>query len=134
LAIKVSFINAIANIAESVGADIEQICAGIGSDSRIGPKFLNPGIGYGGSCFPKEVQAFYAVAKQHNYEFGLLTEVMRINGEQRLRFLKKIKSALWTLRGNRLGVQADHYPPNCREMTYRWPHPAPPLCCAGRAV
>ena len=104
LAMKLSFINAIANMSESVGADIEQICAGIGSDSRIGPKFLNPGIGYGGSCFPKDVQAFYAVAKQYNYEFGLLTEVMRINGEQRLRFLKKIKSALWTLRGKRLGV------------------------------
>jgi len=87
-----------------VGADIEQVCAGIGSDSRIGPKFLNAGIGYGGSCFPKDVQAFHAVAKQCNYDFGLLTEVMRINTEQRVRFLKKVKGALWTLRGKRLGV------------------------------
>ena len=104
LAMKISFINAIANISESVGADIEQICAGIGSDSRIGPKFLNAGIGYGGSCFPKDVQAFYAVANQCNYDFGLLTEVMRINAEQGPRFLKKVKSALWTLRGKRLAV------------------------------
>jgi UDPglucose 6-dehydrogenase len=104
LAMKISFINAVANISESVGADIEQICAGIGSDSRIGPKFLNAGIGYGGSCFPKDVQAFRAVANQCNYDFGLLTEVMRINAEQRRRFVKKVKSALWTLRGKRLAV------------------------------
>jgi len=104
LAMKISFINAIANISESVGADIEQICAGIGSDSRIGPKFLNAGIGYGGSCFPKDVQAFHIVARHCNHDFGLLTEVMRINAEQRLRFLKKVKNALWTLRGKRLAV------------------------------
>ena len=90
LAMKISFINAVANIAEGVGADIEEICKGIGSDSRIGSKFLNAGIGYGGSCFPKEdVQAFHIVARQVNYEFGLLTEVMRINADQRRRFLKE---------------------------------------------
>ena len=104
LAMKISFINAVANISESVGADIEQVCAGIGSDSRIGAKFLNAGIGYGGSCFPKDVQAFRVVAQQCNYEFGLLTEVMRVNTEQRSRFLKKVRNALWTLRGKRLGV------------------------------
>ena len=104
LAMKISFINAVANITEAVGADIEQVCAGIGSDSRIGKKFLSAGIGYGGSCFPKDVQAFRVVAEQCNYEFGLLTEVMRVNSEQRVRFLKKVRSALWTLRGKRLGV------------------------------
>ena len=104
LAMKISFINAVANISESVGADIQQICAGIGADSRIGPKFLNAGIGYGGSCFPKDVQAFHAVATQCNYDFGLLTEVMRINEEQRRRFLKKVRTALWTLRGKKLAV------------------------------
>ena len=101
---KISFINAVANIAESAGADIEQVCAGIGSDSRIGPKFLNAGIGYGGSCFPKDVQAFHLVAKQCNYDFGLLTEVMRINANQRRRFVEKVRSALWTLRRKRLAV------------------------------
>lgn len=104
LAMKISFINAVANISEAVGADIEQVCLGIGSDSRIGPKFLNAGIGYGGSCFPKDVKAFHAVANQCGYDFGLLTEVMRINVEQRRRFLKKVRSALWTLRGKQLGV------------------------------
>jgi UDPglucose 6-dehydrogenase len=104
LAMKISFINAVANISEAVGADIQQVCEGIGSDSRIGPRFLNAGIGYGGSCFPKDVQAFRSVAEQCNYDFSLLTEVMRINSEQRARFLKKIRSALWTLRGKRLGV------------------------------
>ena len=104
LAMKISFINAVANISEAVGADIQQVCEGIGSDSRIGPRFLNAGIGYGGSCFPKDVQAFRSVAEQCNYDFSLLTEVMRINSEQRARFLKKIRGALWTLRGKRLGV------------------------------
>lgn len=104
LAMKISFINAVANISESVGADIQQVCAGIGADSRIGPRFLNAGIGYGGSCFPKDVQAFHAVATQCNYDFGLLTEVMRINSDQRARFLKKIRAAVWTLRGKQLGV------------------------------
>ena len=104
LAMKVSFINAVANISESVGADITQVCTGIGSDSRIGPKFLNAGIGYGGSCFPKDVQAFQAVAEQCGYDFGLLTEVMQINIGQRRRFVKKVRSALWTLRGKRLAV------------------------------
>jgi len=104
LAMKISFINAVANISEYVGADITQVCEGIGSDSRIGPRFLNAGIGYGGSCFPKDVQAFQAVAEQCGYDFGLLTEVTRINSEQRRRFVKKVRSALWTLRGKRLAV------------------------------
>ena len=104
LAMKISFVNAVANIAESVGADINQVCAGVGSDSRIGPRFLSAGIGYGGSCFPKDVQAFQAVAHRCGYEFSLLSEVMRINAEQRQRFLNKVRGALWTLRGKRLAV------------------------------
>ena len=104
LAMKISFINAVANISEAVGADVTEVCAGVGSDSRIGPKFLNAGIGYGGSCFPKDVQAFYAVATQCGYDFSLLNEVMKINAEQRQRFLRKVRSALWTLRGKRLAV------------------------------
>jgi len=101
---KISFINAVANISEAVGADVTEVCAGVGSDSRIGPKFLNAGIGYGGSCFPKDVQAFYAVATECGYDFSLLNEVMKINVEQRQRFLRKVRSALWTLRGKRLAV------------------------------
>src|SRR3989475_1119581 len=104
LAMKISFINAVASICESVGANVQQVVQGIGSDSRIGPRFLNPGIGYGGSCFPKDLSAFRAVARECGYEFRLLDEVMRINEEQRHRFLRKVRSALWTLRGKRLGV------------------------------
>jgi len=104
LAMKISFINAVASICESVGANVQQVCQGIGTDSRIGPRFLNPGIGYGGSCFPKDLMAFRVVARECGYEFGLLDEVMRINQEQRHRFLRKIRSALWTLRGKQLGV------------------------------
>jgi UDPglucose 6-dehydrogenase len=104
LAMKISFINAVASICESVGADVNQVCHGIGTDSRIGPRFLNPGIGYGGSCFPKDVMAFRAVARECGYDFRLLDEVMRINEDQRNRFLRKVRSALWTLRGKHLGV------------------------------
>jgi UDPglucose 6-dehydrogenase len=104
LAMKISFINAVASICESVGANVQQVCQGIGTDSRIGPKFLNPGIGYGGSCFPKDLMAFRSVARECGYDFRLLDEVMRINEEQRQRFLRKVRNALWTLRGKRLGV------------------------------
>jgi UDPglucose 6-dehydrogenase len=104
LAMKISFINAVASICESVGADVNQVCQGVGADSRIGRRFLNPGIGYGGSCFPKDVLAFRAVARECGYDFRLLDEVMHINEEQRTRFLRKVRSALWTLRGKNLGV------------------------------
>lgn len=104
LAMKISFINAVASVCESVGADVNQVVHGIGTDSRIGPKFLNPGIGYGGSCFPKDVMAFRAVARECGYDFRLLDEIMRINEDQRRRFLRKVHDALWTVRGKRLGV------------------------------
>jgi UDPglucose 6-dehydrogenase len=104
LAMKISFINAVASICESVGANVQQVCEGIGTDSRIGPRFLNPGIGYGGSCFPKDLMAFRSVAKECGYDFRLLDEVIHINEEQRKRFLRKVRSVLWTLRGKQLGV------------------------------
>jgi len=104
LAMKISFINAVASVCESVGANVNQVVHGIGTDSRIGPRFLNPGIGYGGSCFPKDIMAFRAVARESGYDFRLLDEVMRINEDQRQRFLRKVRSALWTLRGKNLGV------------------------------
>jgi UDPglucose 6-dehydrogenase len=104
LAMKISFINAVASVCEAVGADVNQVVHGVGTDSRIGPRFLNPGIGYGGSCFPKDVMAFRAVARESGYDFRLLDEVMRINEDQRNRFLRKVHSALWTLRGKHLAV------------------------------
>jgi UDPglucose 6-dehydrogenase len=104
LATKISFINAVANLCEAVGADIKEVCEGIGTDTRIGRRFLNPGVGYGGSCFPKDLKAFSVVARETGYEFRLLQEVMNINAEQRARFMRKVRSALWTLKGKRLGV------------------------------
>ena len=104
LAMKISFINAVASICETVGGNVQQVCQGIGTDSRIGPRFLNPGIGYGGSCFPKDLMAFRAVARECGYDFRLLDEVIRINEEQRRRFIRTVRNALWTLRGKRLAV------------------------------
>src|SRR5262249_38658299 len=98
LAMKISFINAVANICEAAGADVEDVCKGIGSDARIGMRFLRAGIGYGGSCFPKDVAAFRAVAREHSLQFNLLGEVEKINEEQRQRFIKKVRMALWTLK------------------------------------
>ncbi len=104
LATKISFINAVSNICESVGADVKEVCEGIGSDSRIGNRFLNPGIGYGGSCFPKDLKAFRHVARENGYDFSLLSAVIAINEEQRARFLRKVRTALWTLKGKKLAV------------------------------
>ncbi len=104
LALKISFINAVANLAEAVDADIEDIAAGMGLDSRIGPKFLRAGLGYGGSCFPKDVAAFHWVAQQKGVDFQLLQEVRKINETQKDIFYNKVLSALWTLRGKRLAA------------------------------
>ena len=104
LALKISFINAVANLAEAVDADIEDIAAGIGMDSRIGPKFLRAGLGYGGSCFPKDVAAFHWVAQQRGVDFQLLQEIRKINETQRDVFYNKVLSALWTLRGKSLAA------------------------------
>lgn len=104
LALKISFINAVSNLCEATDANIEQVARGIGLDSRIGPRFLRPGIGYGGSCFPKDVAAFRSVADHLGIDFSLLSEVEKINVQQKKRFLAKVRSALWTLRGKKLAV------------------------------
>ena len=104
LALKISFINAVANLAESVDADIEDIAAGMGLDSRIGPKFLRAGLGYGGSCFPKDVAAFYYVAQQQGINFQILEEVRKVNATQQEIFFNKVRTALWTLRGKKLAA------------------------------
>jgi len=104
LALKISFINAVANLAEAVDADIEDIAEGMGLDSRIGPRFLRAGLGYGGSCFPKDVAAFHWVAQQHGVDFQLLQEIRKINETQRNIFFNKVLSALWTLRGKKLAA------------------------------
>jgi UDPglucose 6-dehydrogenase len=104
LALKISFINAVSNLCEAANANVEQVARGMGMDTRIGPKFLRPGIGYGGSCFPKDVAAFRSVADQMGVDFSLLSEVEKINVLQKKRFVSKVRSALWNLRGKKLAV------------------------------
>ncbi len=104
LALKISFINAVSNLAEAVDADIEDIAAAMGMDARIGPKFLRAGLGYGGSCFPKDVAAFQWVAQQQGVDFRLLKEIRRINETQKDIFFSKVLAALWTIKGKRLAA------------------------------
>ncbi|RMH60027.1 MAG: UDP-glucose/GDP-mannose dehydrogenase family protein [Candidatus Hydrogenedentota bacterium] len=116
LAMKISFINSVANVAERTGADISCIARGVGMDKRIGASFLNAGIGYGGSCFPKDVQAFERIAKEEGVDFGLLREVERVNANQRRLFVQKVKEALWVVKGKTLGVWGLSFKPNTDDM------------------
>ncbi|MBS3101606.1 UDP-glucose/GDP-mannose dehydrogenase family protein [Candidatus Woesearchaeota archaeon] len=116
LATKISFINAIANICELAGADIEKVSEGMGFDKRIGRSFLNAGIGYGGSCFPKDVDAFVRIAEKFGYDFRLLKAVQEINNAQRANFMKKIEKALWVVKGKTIGVLGLAFKPNTDDM------------------
>jgi UDPglucose 6-dehydrogenase len=104
LALKISYINAVAAICEASGANVERVADGMGADKRIGRAFLNAGIGYGGSCFPKDISAFIRISRELGYPFHLLEEVEKINFNQKERFLKKIREALWVLRQKKIGV------------------------------
>jgi UDPglucose 6-dehydrogenase len=104
LALKISYINAIANICEAAGANVQEVANGIGLDERIGRRFLNAGIGFGGSCFPKDLSAFIKIAEQIGYDFKLLKEVQHINADQMSHFLKKITDTLWVLKDKKIGV------------------------------
>ena len=104
LATKISYINMVARLAEAVGADIDEVCAGMGADRRIGSEFLRAGVGYGGSCFPKDVAAFEAVARHCGVEFPILQDVARVNQEQRQRFVERVRREVGPLPGKRLGV------------------------------
>ena len=104
LALKISYINAIATICEAAGANVQEVAHGIGLDERIGRRFLNAGIGFGGSCFPKDLSAFIKISEQVGYEFKLLKEVQRINADQMERFVKKITDTLWVLKDKNIGV------------------------------
>ena len=104
LALKISYINAIATICEAAGANVQEVAHGIGLDERIGRRFLNAGIGFGGSCFPKDLSAFIKISEQVGYEFRLLKEVQHINAEQMDRFVKKITDTLWVLKDKKIAV------------------------------
>ncbi|HLZ54180.1 MAG TPA: UDP-glucose/GDP-mannose dehydrogenase family protein [Verrucomicrobiae bacterium] len=104
LALKISYINAIATICEITGANVQEVAAGMGLDERIGRRFLNAGIGFGGSCFPKDLSAFIKIAEEIGYDFRLLKEVQHINAGQMDRFVKKITDTLWVLKDKKIGV------------------------------
>lgn len=104
LALKISYINAISVLCEATGANVQEVANGMGMDERIGRRFLNPSLGFGGSCFPKDLSAFIKIAEQTGYDFRLLKEVQRINTEQMDRFVKKITDTLWVLKDKRIGV------------------------------
>ncbi|MFN3472083.1 MAG: UDP-glucose dehydrogenase family protein, partial [Aquificaceae bacterium] len=112
LAMKISFINMVADLCEKVGADVKLVADGMGYDKRIGRAFLNAGIGYGGSCFPKDVKAFIRMAQDYGLDFGLLKEVERINQDRPIKFVEKIKNVLWSLRDKRLAVWGLSFKPN----------------------
>jgi UDPglucose 6-dehydrogenase len=104
LALKISYINAVSVICEATGANVQQVANGMGLDERIGRRFLNASLGFGGSCFPKDLSAFVKISEQVGYDFRLLKEVQRINAEQMERFVKKITETLWVLKDKTIGV------------------------------
>jgi UDPglucose 6-dehydrogenase len=117
LATKISFMNAIANLCEKVGADVTQVIQGVGSDKRIGSAFLNAGLGYGGSCFPKDCLALYHTALKEGYEFDLLYAVMQINKDQPLRFLDRLRDVLGgTFATKRVGLLGLAFKPNTDDV------------------
>jgi UDPglucose 6-dehydrogenase len=116
LALKISYINALSAICEASGADIEKVADGIGADKRIGRSFLNAGLGYGGSCFPKDIAAFIAISEQIGEPFQLLREVQRINQYQRERFVKRLRDTLWVLKEKRIAVWGLTFKPDTDDV------------------
>lgn len=118
LAMKISFINMVADLCETVGADVTRVAEGMGSDPRIGSAFLNPGIGFGGFCFPKDVQAFIRIAEKSGCDFSLLKEVEKINQRRIQQFVEKIRKELWVIRGKKLAVWGLAFKPNTDDVRF----------------
>src|SRR5262249_25594333 len=104
LATRISFMNEIANVCEAAGANVDQVRRAVASDRRIGPSFLFPGVGYGGSCFPKDVKALVRFASEREYDFKILGAVEAVNERQKVRLLDKLKSHFGSLKGKRIAV------------------------------
>jgi UDPglucose 6-dehydrogenase len=118
LAMKISFINMVADLCEAVGADVTKVALGMGMDPRIGPAFLNPGIGFGGFCFPKDVQAFVRIASQAGCDFSLLKEVENINKRRVARFVEKVRKELWVIRGRKIAIWGLAFKPNTDDVRF----------------
>ena len=112
LATKISFINSVSQICDRVGADVEEVARGIGMDKRIGVSFLKAGLGYGGSCFPKDLDAFVTISEKLGYDFKLLKSVRRVNEEQMSFMYKKIKDSLWIIKDKTIGILGLAFKPN----------------------
>ena len=118
LAMKISFINMVANLCEVVGADVARVAEGMGLDPRIGSAFLSPGIGFGGFCFPKDVQAFIRIAEKSGCDFSLLKEVEKINHGRITHFVETIRRELWVLRGKKIAVWGLAFKPNTDDVRF----------------
>jgi len=116
LALKISYINAVSALCEASGADVEMVADGIGMDRRIGRNFLNAGLGYGGSCFPKDLAAFIAISRELGVPFSLLEEVQKINSDQRRRFVDKLRKTLWVLREKKIAVWGLTFKPDTDDV------------------
>lgn len=116
LALKISYANALAVICETSGANISDVVNGMGLDKRIGRAFLNAGLGYGGSCFPKDLSAFIRISEALGYDFRLLKEVQRINADQAQHFLKKVHDTLWIVKDKTIGILGLAFKPNTDDM------------------
>jgi UDPglucose 6-dehydrogenase len=116
LATKVSFINEIANLCEVVGADVHHVARAMGLDGRIGKKFLHPGPGYGGSCFPKDTRALSRMAHERGYSFKILDAVIRVNDEQKRRMIHKIIEKVGDLHGKTIGMLGLSFKPNTDDI------------------
>ncbi|MCG3111373.1 MAG: UDP-glucose/GDP-mannose dehydrogenase family protein [Candidatus Manganitrophus sp.] len=116
LATKISFINEIANLCEGVGANVQDVARGMGLDGRIGSKFLHPGPGFGGSCFPKDVSALSQIAQKNGYEFKIVKAVIEVNRQQRERMIAKIEKEIGNLKGKQIGILGLSFKPNTDDM------------------
>ena len=116
LAMKISYINAVSRLCELCGANVGVVAKGIGTDSRIGPQFLQAGLGWGGSCFPKDVQGLIKIAEQHQYDFKLLKEVVEINEDQTKHFVRRIERRLDGLKGKKIGLLGLAFKPDTDDI------------------
>jgi UDPglucose 6-dehydrogenase len=118
LALKISYANLLAELCEKLDANVDEVTRAVGLDPRIGPHFLKAGLGFGGFCLPKDVQAFIRMAERVGVPFGLLREVERINKQQIDRMLEKVRQALWVIRGKRIGVLGLAFKPNTDDVRF----------------
>ena len=123
LALKISYANALSDLCELLGANVREVTRAMGLDARIGPQFLSAGLGFGGSCLPKDVQAFIRLAEQAGMDFALLKEVERLNRQRVQRFVDKVRKALWVIKDKKIGVLGLAFKPNTDDI-----RSSPPIC------